>query len=158
MRRLPEPTRTMARAAGSNVRSPYLESAHPPYFPDAPAFRVRVVVGHAWHTVFQAVLTNHPLQSLFRRSKLTARPDFPVFSPRCSSLVVTALLLFALSGISASIRAAAQSASNPTADEITFINGDKLTGAVVGEKGGVVVFQSDMTGRSEEHTSELQSL
>ena len=77
---------------------------------------------------------------------MTARPDFPVFSPRCSSLVVTALLLFALSGISASIRAAAQSASNPTADEITFINGDKLTGAVVGEKGGVVVFQSDMTG------------
>jgi hypothetical protein len=43
-------------------------------------------------------------------------------------------------------RAAAQAAANPNADEITFINGDKLTGKVVKESGGVVVFQSDMVG------------
>src|SRR5579863_1921419 len=42
--------------------------------------------------------------------------------------------------------AAAQAAPNHTADQITFINGDKLTGTVLSESSGIVVFQSDMAG------------
>jgi hypothetical protein len=82
----------------------------------------------------------------FWRSKMTARAIFPSISPqRCSSMV-TALLFLALSALFPVSRAAAQGPSTPTPDQIVFINGDKLTGTVVGEKGGVVQFQSDMTG------------
>ncbi len=77
---------------------------------------------------------------------MTYRPK----SQGCSSLrgasTVAALALIALPMLLTSIRAAGQTALNPAADEITFTNGDKLTGKVIKESGGVVIFQSDMAG------------
>ncbi len=77
---------------------------------------------------------------------MTYRPK----SQGCSSLrgasTVAALALIALPMLFTSIRAAGQTAPNPAADEITFTNGDKLTGKVIKESGGVVIFQSDMAG------------
>ena len=67
-------------------------------------------------------------------------------SSRGSALTVAAVVLFMLPTLFTSIGAAAQSAANPDPDVITFINGDKLTGKVLKESGGVVVFLSDMTG------------
>ena len=59
---------------------------------------------------------------------------------------ITISVFLVLLAVFISNHAAAQAAANPNADEITFINGDKLTGKVVKESGGIVVFQSDMAG------------
>ena len=59
---------------------------------------------------------------------------------------ITISVFLVLLAVCISNHAAAQAAANPSADEITFVNGDKLTGKVVKESGGLVVFQSDMAG------------
>lgn len=72
--------------------------------------------------------------------------QIPQVSSRRGASTVAAVVLFMLPMLFTSIRAMAQAAANSDADVITFINGDKLTGKVAKESGGVVVFQSDMTG------------
>lgn len=49
----------------------------------------------------------------------------------------------------ASTHATAQTAAKPDPDVLTFTNGDQLTGKVVSETGGVVMFQSDMAGKAD---------
>ena len=60
-----------------------------------------------------------------------------------------ALVLLTLPLMVASNHAAAQAASKPGVDVLTFTNGDQLTGKVVSETGGVVTFQSDMAGKAD---------
>jgi hypothetical protein len=61
---------------------------------------------------------------------------------RICRLTVTALMIL-LPAMFASRTASAQD-KNAGVDEIVFTNGDKLTGKVVSESGGVVTFQSDI--------------
>jgi len=77
---------------------------------------------------------------------MTTRAVFPSIFPRRCSSIAAALLFVALSALFPAPRATAQGPAIPTPDQIVFINGDKLTGTLVGEKGGVVQFQSEMTG------------
>jgi hypothetical protein len=77
---------------------------------------------------------------------MTDRPMPQFYAPWRGASRIVACALLMLPAILASVQAAAQASVNPNADEIIFINGDKLTGKVVKESGGVVVFQSDMAG------------
>ncbi len=77
---------------------------------------------------------------------MRVRPISHGCSARPGAFTVAALVFFMLSMLFASTRAAAQAAVNSDADQITFINGDKLTGKVVKESAGIVVFQSEMAG------------
>jgi hypothetical protein len=70
-----------------------------------------------------------------------------------------AIALVTLPLVFTSTNAAAQSAAaKPGVDILTFTNGDQLTGTLVSESGGSVVFHSDMSGDIKVEWSKIKSL
>lgn len=72
------------------------------------------------------------------------RPTSQASSRRNATMAT--VVLFMLPALFTSRGAAAQATTNSDADVITFVNGDRLTGKVIKERGGVLIFLSDMTG------------
>ena len=78
---------------------------------------------------------------------------------RASVCHVAAVALMALPVVFTSTNAAAQAAAaKPGVDVLTFTNGDQLTGTLVSESGGSVVFHSDMSGDIKVDWSKIKSL
>jgi Protein of unknown function, DUF481 len=80
-------------------------------------------------------------------------------SHRVSVCHVAAVALMALPVVFASTSAFAQAAAaKPGVDVLIFTNGDQLTGTLVSESGGSVVFHSDMSGDIKVDWSKIKSL
>ena len=71
---------------------------------------------------------------------------------------VAAVALMALPVVFTSTSAVAQDAAKPGVDVLTSTNGDQLTGTVVSESGGSVVFHGDMSGEIKVEWSKIKSL
>jgi hypothetical protein len=69
-----------------------------------------------------------------------------------------AVALMTLPIVFTSAKAAAQAAAKPGVDVITFTNGDQLTGTLVSESDGTVVFHGDMSGDIKIEWSKIKSL
>jgi hypothetical protein len=68
------------------------------------------------------------------------------------------MALMTLPIVFASTPAVAQAPAKPGVDVVTFTNGDQLTGTLVRESGGTVVFNSDMSGTVSIPWSKIKSL
>jgi hypothetical protein len=78
---------------------------------------------------------------------------------RASVCHAAAIALMTLPLVFTSISAAAQdAAAKPGVDVLTFTNGDQLTGTLVSESGGSVVFHSDMSGDIKVDWSKIKTL
>jgi Protein of unknown function, DUF481 len=71
---------------------------------------------------------------------------------------VAAVALFALPVVFTSANAFAQATPKPGVDVLTFTNGDQLTGTLVSEGDGSVVFHGDMSGDINVEWSKIKSL
>src|ERR1700751_4093169 len=72
---------------------------------------------------------------------------------------VSAIALMALPGVFIATNAAAQDAAEkPGVDVLIFTNGDQLTGTLISESDGTVVFHSDMTGDINVDWKKIKSL
>jgi hypothetical protein len=77
---------------------------------------------------------------------------------RASICHVAAVALMAVPVVFTSTSAFGQAAAKPGVDVLTFTNGDQLTGTLVSESGGSVVFHSDMSGDIKVDWSKIKSL
>jgi uncharacterized protein DUF481 len=77
---------------------------------------------------------------------------------RTSLCHMAAVALMTLPLVFTSASAAAQAAAKPGVDVLTFTNGDQLTGTLVSESGGTVVFHGDMSGNIGVEWSRIKSL
>ena len=78
---------------------------------------------------------------------------------RASVCHVAAIALMTLPVVFTSTNAVAQdAAAKPGVDVLIFTNGDQLTGTLVSESGGSVVFHSDMSGDVKVDWSKIKSL
>lgn len=79
---------------------------------------------------------------------------------RAGAIHMAALALMALPIVFSSARTFAQgtATAKPGVDVLTFTNGDQLTGTLVSEAGGSVVFHSDMSGDVKVEWSKIKSL
>jgi hypothetical protein len=77
---------------------------------------------------------------------------------RTSLCHMAAVALMTLPLVFTSASAAAQAAAKPGVDVLTFTNGDQLTGTLVSESGGTVVFHGDMSGDIKVEWSRIKSL
>src|ERR1700761_4681950 len=77
---------------------------------------------------------------------------------RASFCHAAAIALMTLPLVVTPTKAAAQAAEKPGVDVLIFTNGDQLTGTLVSESGGSVVFHSDMSGDIKVDWSKIKTL